>query len=110
MQPRKARTLNVVSVKQQKCTLWNQKWATIDKTPEEGRTLPDALSKKISETETCARAAVNRSVGEKLYTVSLSNRECEHEVTLAPEATRLLNQPRSPAARLVSSTGASERT
>ena len=49
------------------------------------------------------RAAVNVNVGENVTTVSLSKRECEREVSLAPEASRLLNQPGGLAARLVSS-------
>ena len=45
LQPRIARTLNVVSAEQLRCTLRSPKWATIDETPLKGRTLPAAPSK-----------------------------------------------------------------
>ena len=78
-----------------------QMWATKDETPQEGRTLQAAPSKKIRGTETCTRHCERKrwcKIGDSFVLVKL---ECEHEVTRAPEATRLLHQPRSPAARLV---------
>ena len=94
LQQRKARKLNRVMVEQQYCPLRSPRWSTIDETTREGRTLPAAPSKEIQVTKTCTRRCERKRQGKIV--------DC-----FPREATRLLHQPRGPAARLVShSTGA----
>ena len=89
LQPRIARTLTVASAEQLSCALRSPKWATKDEAPLKGRTLPAAPSKKPRVTETCMPGSVGGKIGDSF---TLQSGECEHEVTLVPEATRLLHQ------------------